>query len=78
MKNINNPFDSYLTARQIAELYGVTVQTVERWSLPKPDLNSPYGKMWMKTTVEKWMVDVENGLIMKTKSAKPIKKSKPK
>lgn len=61
-------FKSYITKRQIAELWGLPIRTVRSWNLPQPDFNKrPFPHMWLRSTIEKWLNQVNEGLIKKTK-----------
>ena len=66
---MENPFQDYLTRKQIAELFGVKSKTTMHWKLPEADYKDGYRFMWLKTTIEQWKKSIDSGIINKTKAA---------
>jgi hypothetical protein len=64
-----NPFKNYLSRAQIAKMGNAKIAQTFRWSLPKPDYEDGHRYLWLKSTIQKWLKDVESGKIKKTKEA---------
>lgn len=62
-----NPFENYLSRAQIANQEGVKIKTVYSWNLPKPDYPDANRHLWLKSTIQKWLDDVESGKVRKYK-----------